>query len=286
VKWLSALVRHAEVEEPLALSRLCNNLGVALAESGDVDAGVEYLERSLELSDANATPFHNLARMYLTHHRIQKARILYERYGGHFPDAFTKAVGGRLRELEGDFVGAKELYRESIEVQPEEPYGYVGLSTLLCEVDDDYEQAVEVVREGLSHCPKEPVLLNNLGYAYLMLDQDREAREVLDRAKGGESSPYLSATRGLLLIKEGNIQEGTRLYNKAKLQANDVILARLIEQKKRIEIARYWFGQGKSTRALEELNSALQVEADEPIYKNQALRLIRLVRSSLSAGTA
>lgn len=276
---LARLVTEAEKEGSSDLPRLCNNLGVALLESGDLDEGIHYLETSLNLSEDEPAPFHNLARVFLARRQLRKAREAYEKYRCRFPDAFTLAFGARLAELEEDYSRAKELYRQSIETEPGSRYGYPGLGMILGDVEGNYEQAVEVFKEGLKHCEGDLLLQNNMAYAHLMLNQTGEARDILDAIKDDDTAFYLWATRGLLLIKEGNVAEGTHLYNRAEQVAGDPEARKLVQQKKRIELGRYWLDRGNTRKAYDLVTSAVQIRTVSKMFRPQAERLLRLIEA-------
>jgi tetratricopeptide (TPR) repeat protein len=277
IRLLAGLIEWAEQEEPASLPRLYNNLGVVLGESGDVDGGVHYLESSQRLQEDYPIPFRNLARLLLAHRRLNRASNLYAQYGHRFNDAFSHGFGARLEELNGNYRQAEELYRQAIQSEPNNVIGYAGLSMNLCEANGDYLEAIEVLREGLAHCEQDLTLRNNLAYAHLMADQHREAREILDGTEEGDAAFYLWATRGLLLIKEGNVEEGASLYNRAEKLAREPREKKLVQQKKRIELARYWLAKGNTRKAHDLVTSALQIRTNEEIYRLQAERLLRLI---------
>ena len=274
---LAKLVEWAEEEDSASLARLYNNLGVVLGESGDIDGGVHYLESSQRLQEDYPIPFRNLARLLLAHRRLNKANELYAEYGQQFNDAFSHGFGARLQELRGNYSQAKELYRQAIQSEPGSVIGYSGLSMILCEVDGDNVKAIEVLREGLTHDEQNLTLRNNLAYAHLMANQHREARQILDAIEDGDAEFYLWATRGLLLIKEGNVEEGARLYNRAEELVREPEFKKLVQQKKKIELARYWFANGNAQRAYTLVTSALQIKTDIKIYSLHGERLLRSI---------
>jgi len=111
----------------------------------------------------------------------------------------------------------------------------------------------------------------------LLLDRVADARRVLDQY-GDESNPCLKATRGLLLIKEGSLNEGRRWYNQAvEMAGKDVKLAALVEQKKYLELGRYYMEHGKVREAIRLLKKGLASKASDTRYKNRILKLLESV---------
>ena len=276
-------VLKAYTETPVGgndIARVENNLGVAYSKLGDQEKAREHYEASLALSEGVPIPFHNLARQYLSQGRIQKARKLFDEHGHRFADdPLTLAIGGRLATLLGDLPKAEALFREAIQVDPKSLYGYTGLGALVGEYQGGYEEAVEITLRGLDAIPRHPMLLNNLAYDLLMLGRVGEAKEVLDRIRGQQENVYVTATRGLLLVREGRLKEGQERYNRAaRLASGD--LRTLVEQKKRVEVARYWYEHARLEEAGALLRSALSLHARETVYARQAQQLLARLHAS------
>jgi tetratricopeptide (TPR) repeat protein len=273
VRELGRLIDAAEDSAPDSLARLHNNLGVTLAEMRDYDGGIHYLEMSLAM-EADEVAYENLARVLLAARRLDKAHDLLEVYAPSFNSSFTWSLRGRLAELEGDYDDAKDSYQKAIDTQPYKAYGYAGLGKLLVDVDLAPDRAITVLGEGLKSCPDNLAIANNLAYAQLMSGDTRIARQILQRLSD-ESDPYfLTATRGLLLLREGHVREGSRLYNLAARQAVDDQTRLLVEQKKWIEIARYWLEDTNLNRARKALASAMKIKVEEQLFRRQLEALV------------
>jgi len=261
------------------LARLRNNLGVAYAELAQLDKAEEQFQASLILSERVPVPFHNLARLYLSQGRVQKARRLFEQHAQKFPDdAVTLCVGGRVFERVGKYDDAEELYRRAIQVDPQSPDVHACLGRLLCEYRGDYAQAVDVLSRAVEQSPRRAVFLNNLAYTLLMSNRTGEAREILERIRGADDDVYVTATRGLLQIREGNVREGEALYKKAAKLARTRELRVLVEQKREVELARYWLEKAESNRSEALLRSALARRTIDDVYTRQAAALFAQIR--------
>ena len=109
-----------------------------------------------------------------------------------------------------------------------------------------------------------------------MEDKLVEARRVLDKVKD-ENYVFLNATRGLLLIREGNINEGRRYYNKAMelAKSTDKNLMALVNQKKHLELGRYYIEKGKSREAMKLLKKGLTFKTEQEYYRKKIEGMIR-----------
>ncbi len=275
---LASLVARRDGPNETSAPRLLNNFGVVLAELGRVQPAIEYLQRSLSLA-VFAPAFRNLARVLIGVGEIAEAKQLYDLRRDEYPDAFTAAFGARLQELAGNYKAATGLYREAVSRDAAAPIGYAGLSKLLCDIDGNYQEATEILQDGLANCGNNDVLLNNLAYAQLLSGDTVSGRRTLDRIAVKASLYFVEATRGLLLLKEGNVEEGARLYNLAKHLAIPKVKS-LVEQKKRIELARYWIGQKRVEKAKDLLLSALDLKTDEKLFRREAEKLLEELQES------
>jgi Flp pilus assembly protein TadD len=121
-------------------------------------------------------------------------------------------------------------------------------------------------------------LVNNYAYCLILRGELAKAREVLDKHKE-ESLVPLVATRGLLLIKEGNIQEGRRFYNRAvALAGNDRSLVALVEQKKNLELGINCLEKGNKREAIRLFQKGLRYKSREDRYKKKIIKLLEQLR--------
>ena len=63
---------------------------------------------------------------------------------------------------------------------------------------------------------------------------------MLDKVRDVSNNVFLTATRGLFKLKEGDVEEGSRLYNLAATFAPNETLRKNVLQKKHLELARYY----------------------------------------------
>lgn len=273
---LLPLLREAEEAQAGTLPRLYNNVGVIETEQRDFEKAARHLELSLRLQP-NGVVYENLARVLIADRQLTRAGALYDKYRDVYRTAFSDALGGRLAELAGRYDSARRLYQSAIDLGPEQPHGYAGLSKLLVDIDLSPESSIDLLEVAVRRCPRSLALLNNLAYSYLMADRVAAARRILDDVKDVDGAYSLIATRGLLLLHEGDLKEGSRLYNEAAHKAANDHARALVEQKKWIEICRFWLKRANFPRAKRALASAKKMHAEEDLFERQMDKLDSII---------
>lgn len=89
-------------------------------------------------------------------------------------------------------------------------------------IAEDYGRSIELAEAGLRANPDALVLLNNLAYSLIEINELERAKGQLDKANSQllrvstdevEYREVLAVTRGLLAIRQGNIEEGISSYH-------------------------------------------------------------------------
>jgi tetratricopeptide (TPR) repeat protein len=90
---------------------------------------------------------------------------------------------------------------------------------------EEYDKGIEIGKFALHSNPRSVEILNNLAFAYSKKRKFKEARIALEKMKSLHPNDYyrtfLLATEGLLKMREGNIDDGKRLYDLAINHALD-----------------------------------------------------------------
>jgi tetratricopeptide (TPR) repeat protein len=110
---------------------------------------------------------------------------------------------------------------------------------LLCNIQQDYERAIAIGTATLSRMPAAPRLAHNVAYALALAGETAEARRHLIP---DEDEVHVIATRGLILIREGDPEGGVGEYQRAlevALQSSDAILPLLVDLHARFAFARF-----------------------------------------------
>jgi tetratricopeptide (TPR) repeat protein len=103
-----------------------------------------------------------------------------------------------------------------------------------------YDRAVEMGIEGLRRFPHYPTLANNVAYALAMKGDTRRALEFLNQAEAPTSTQltHITATRGLVALREGKLGEGRALYEEALAMASSEATRARVRAKRDLEVAR------------------------------------------------
>jgi len=141
----------------------------------------------------------------------------------------------------------------------------------LADWKEQYDAAIAVLREGFERDPSNVFVLNNLAYVHLMRGEPAYARAILDQVKDlSDNAMVLTATRGLLLLWEGDIEGGEALYKEAEalaFQRGFRDLAYSIRQKKHLELSRAYLRSGRPAEAVMQLESGLGVPRGQRLYR-------------------
>jgi Flp pilus assembly protein TadD, contains TPR repeats len=259
-------------------ARILNNISVVYEALGDYETAEKYYVLCLDIKPLpSPLALCNAINLYFIMDKDEAAKKLIDKGLIDFPEnQFIKESLGRYYFEMKDYKKAYEILTDAISAEPKVENAYALLSLIEMEINKNLKKAHEILKNGLTYHPDSSALLNNLAYNYLLQDDKEQARKILDSIKGRDEV-FVLATRGLLLIKEDNIQEGQRLYNLAKSSAISKVsqLPNLIEQKKNLEVAKYYQRKGNFKETLRLLRKVLSVKAKHDYYSDEAEQLMR-----------
>lgn len=254
-----------------------NNIGCAYDCLGEHVKAEEYFLKAINLTQSQPEPFINLAYQRIAVNAISEASTII----GDLERAFPK--DSRLAYLKARYYLHTEAYEESLKHvllalkdEPTEADIYGTASYLYFEIYGDYAKAVELVKEGLRRSPSKAGLVNNLAYYYIMSGDLDRGRQLLAQMSTGDSErvPFLDATRGLLSIKEGRLNEGERLYNLAISRVTRSEIQAQLKQKYKLELGRYWHERNNYQLAERYLREAITTQSSYRLYAKQAANLL------------
>lgn len=277
-------------QEHIELARISNNMGFCFASEGKTKEAEFWLKQSLELDGkSSAAPYTNLGRMFLSQGRFREVlALLSPMKDSDFatPDTslLMSAALVNLQRFDDAIIVLQLLIERGVA-----PAGaYAELGWLLTDWKEDYDAALLVLREGFAKYPSESTVLNNLAYAHLMRGEPAFARAILDQIKDiGVNSILLTATKGLLLLWEGDVDGGEQLYKQAEglaFQSGLRDLAISIRQKRHLEMARAYLRSGNVIEALGQRQSGLASVGGQRYYRfmEQLSDIGRQLNSSVS----
>jgi len=272
------LAKEKHINEPnYDFSHFYNNFGVIYHGKGDLIKAREfYLRAKKESAWPSETLYRNIVHLYFDMGRNDLVGTELKEALEFFPDNTNLLLlSARYCFNSGKRERAINTLNRIIEKDPGFPSAYALLSFVYSEVLLNYELAIETLNKGLEYNKGNRILLNNLAYNYLMKDDTSKARIILDAVGDTEGNVFLTATRGLLLLKEGDVKEGTTLYNRAAILARDnSVLHKHVEQKKNLELARFYYSKGRKEDANKYLKKLLKSKLRSSVYCEQGEKLV------------
>lgn len=122
-----------------------------------------------------------------------------------------------------DFKGAVSRAHEWVLEEPYSRSAHVHGSNSASMIDD-YKTAQEVAERGLRANPGDQILINNLAFAQLRRGWVYEASRTFEPLRSALDDPKevtVLATYGLLLMAQGNLEDGRRFYEESIWRASD-----------------------------------------------------------------
>jgi len=277
---LKIILRNTDPENKKGLSDAFNNMGAVYTHVQDFIKAKECLLKSIEIDPKNDIYVYcNLLDLYFRLWELEKARALIDKAISVYSDhpVLLSYLGSYYRCI-GEYRSAKQTLQEALKGNPKLLPPYLELSVIELDIEEDTDSALEVLENGLNNHPDSIPLVNNYAYCLILRGELAKAREVLDKHKEESHVPLL-ATRGLLLIKEGNVQEGRRLYNSAvTLAGNDKGLAALVEQKKNLELGIDCLEKNNKREAIRLFQKGLRYRSREDRYRKKIVELLEQLR--------
>jgi tetratricopeptide (TPR) repeat protein len=278
--WLESSLNGTD--ELQTRARLLNDLGAVHSRMGDQLLAGEYFERSLGEYPTELA-FINRGKAFLLSNNSLLAVSWLQ-----VADAFPESNGVERRKLltnayinAGEYQRALEEGRSLVREHSADRDVFILLTNILCDRMGNFSAATQVAEEGLREFPDDPGILNNIAYSHLMTGDTEAAMAYLDRAKMlNHESMFLRATRGLLLLKRGDIAAGRELYEEALAMAGTDAMRERVKTKRDLELARALLilgGAEKEAAIL--LARASRGGAAAAPYGEHALHELRRLRS-------
>ncbi len=209
-------------------------------------------------------------------------RILDGLLKRHSNDSAVLAVAGFFNLQAGDYDVSISFLEKSILSGIVKKAPYIDLTYLYSVYLRDFDKTIEFAsRPSLPLTVKdEPLFLNNLAYGLIKLGKIEDAENILKQIDKGDWLKDIDpnvpcailATKGLLNIYKGEIDEGNKLYKKAEGMA-PVDKKALIEQKRLVENGYYYLQRDQFVDAEREFKHALQIKTPVGIlnFSSEAL---------------
>jgi tetratricopeptide (TPR) repeat protein len=217
------LARHPFGRNQVDYAELVANLAFLELRVGQRTRGevLAELRKQIDAIDGQSLA---LALMFadLVHRTTARTEVarLYDGLLRHESEEDLLPLKVRLLLFEQDYESARREVRRWVEVAPLNPDAAQTLVTIEGQIFADFASAAKVGREALKRFPGYVLLRNNVAFALALSDQIAEAQAILGESREDEP-PFLYATRGLIALAAGSIQEGLDLYDKAVASADE-----------------------------------------------------------------
>jgi len=249
-------------------ARLTNNLGVCFLLLGDREEAYHRFEAAIAFKpDDLPAPYLNLARVYLEPGQTARAAAVLSECAARFPqDQATLVLLAWCRELQGQYDDAIQQLQTLTRMEDAPLIAYAMLGNLFVDAKHDFKAAFAIAEEARRRFGNDSRLANNIAYTHLMHGDVATARATLATIPDNVPDDVrimLSATRGLLRLWEGDVEDGILGYRQAEQiaarQGKSNLLGQ-IRQKMHLELARAYLRQGERDQARREVSKGLLLE--------------------------
>lgn len=200
-----------------------SNLGLALAQTGEYQAGAAQLERALEIAPGQLVASMNLALLRLDQSRPQDAIALVEPLRrAHPSDPRVANTLAQALAAAGRFDDAAREWKESVAIQPTQEPVWIGWSSA-ASAAGRHAEAIAILRDGLTRLPASTLLQGTLAWELATAPGAdlRRGPEALALAEGvvrampvfGQSYDILAAAQAETGNIEGAIASAEKALN-------------------------------------------------------------------------
>jgi len=276
LKEFNSILKYIDENDKESMASTYNNLAVVYERIGDPARAIEYYKKCFEVyPEAEKSVLYNLLDFFIRYKKIDNTKVILDAALATDPnDPKILCYLGDYYAQKQKYADSKVAYLKAISIDDKALEPYLGLSTLLLEVYEGVDAAIEVLKKGIGYYPKNLAMINNYAYCLILSGNLKKARQVLDNIDVGDYA-HITATMGLLYLREGNLEEGRRLYNRAALLAkNNKNLQALVNQKKELELSIYYLGQGRKNEALNRAKKGLRYKTVEKYYHDKLKKII------------
>lgn len=262
------------------IARLYNNIGVVYHVMRDFENAREnYLTCIEKVEYINHIIVGNIIDLYFDSNNINEAKKYIDIYRDKFGEKeFYFYYLSRYSYHEAKLSDSIKFMKQFLMVNKTFLPAYTFLSYIYSEYLQDYKKAIALNLKAFEYLPNNKAIINNLAYSYLMNNEVNNADIILRKVEENINDVFQNATRGLLNIKKGNIEEGTRLYNLAAKFAREQPLPGDVIQKKHLELARHYFSHDQKNRALDNLKKVFSaMKGKDTIFAKQAQKLQEII---------
>ena len=149
-----------------------------------------YLTKAMEASPENPSNYIHMSALMDAEGKTQDAVRLLEANRGRFQNADYLVQLGRFYGKLGASRNEYEVFKEMVQLHPNDPRGYFFLGKVFLEQQGDMQQVIQLAEKGLSLNPDpefQPFGYFLIGDAYTVMGQTAKAQPYLKKAQGLQS---------------------------------------------------------------------------------------------------
>ena len=253
-----SLFRHT-----LAVTRnnyiACNNLGLYIAEHGELELAKKYYRLAMELAPNYPYARNNLGTALVQQKKYEEAIVVFESASSLNPLSaeIESNLGAALYCLERDDEAIRHL-QEAIRLNPENAMAHFTLGNALLR-KDRLAEAIEQYRAALQLNPRYAEAQNNLALVLAKQGKPDEAAVQFKRALAIDPGLWLARYGlGELLLDQGK-------FDGAIEQFSEVLRLQPKHEPAWLQLGIARAGQGKLAEAVEALSAALRIAPDDAV---------------------
>jgi tetratricopeptide (TPR) repeat protein len=256
-----------------------HNLGIVYMRMKEIQKANFYFTKCLEThSPINETFYYNIIEFYLRYEKLDNAiKLIDDALHRNKDNPILLSFLGQYYFQKNEYDISRETFNKVVALDSMILSAYLFLSTIELEVYENFDNAFNILENGLKAFPNDSRIINNYAYGLLLQNRIEEAKNLLQLSVDNSDNIFSFATNGLLLIKEGKLEEGIDKYNIARANAlNDLDydLSERINQKKFLEIATYHYSRGHNEEAIQCLKKGLKAKTKYNYYRTKIINLL------------
>lgn len=214
---------NAQIAKAPNVSNFYDLLGTALYEVKKDYAGAEVtLRKAVDLEKTNVDAIEKLGKVQIEERASDRALALYLQSIKDNPRELRLYVlAGELYESSRNWNQAEAMYRQALEISPDDPLASNNLAYVMLEQDENIDLAMNMAQTARRGMPDSPNAADTLGWAYYRkgiyesaISQFHEALR-LSKTSGGPEDPVLHYHLGLAYQKAKQIGLARQEFKRA-----------------------------------------------------------------------
>jgi tetratricopeptide (TPR) repeat protein len=209
-----------------------NNLSVCFMKLGRLDDAEKGLRYAIQLEPENVLPRLNLSRLLVRLKRIKEAESeLRTTVRMNIADWRVYSFLADLLMMQKNLAEAVPFLRQALRLRPEEPMILNNLGYALLELNEKLDEAFDLIQRAVKRSPYNAALRDSLGWAYFKLGKLPDAeRELTEATRRDPKSPAGFEHLGDVYQKLGKAGDARTCWQKALslIADDDVMKSRLL----------------------------------------------------------